>query len=93
MWLIRDPTTISDGTCDESRERRLDSAFGRIAQGSNEIARRGRSSGAVIYLWLSNAQRFVLFMLYTKAKQTDIPPAILVRLRMAVETIKAKYNR
>ncbi len=32
-------------------------------------------------------------MLYTKAEQTDIPPALLARLRAAVETIKAKYNR
>ena len=55
---------------------------------------RGRSSGArVIYLWLPNARRFVLFMLYTKARQADIPPAILARLRMAVETIKGRYNR
>lgn len=30
----------------------------------------------VIYLWLPNARRFVLFMLYTKARQADIPPAI-----------------
>ena len=55
---------------------------------------RGRSSGArVIYLWLPQARRCVLFMLYTKARQTDIPPAILARLRAAVETIKIKYNR
>ena len=47
----------------------------------------------MIYRWLPNAQRLVLFMLYTKAKQADIPPAILERLRMAVETIKSKYNR
>jgi hypothetical protein len=32
------------------------------------------------------------FMLYTKATRTDIPPAILARLWMAAETIKAKYN-
>ena len=31
-------------------------------------------------------------MLYTKGNQTDIPPAIRVRLRIAVETIKAKYT-
>jgi mRNA-degrading endonuclease RelE of RelBE toxin-antitoxin system len=75
-------------------ERRLDSTFGRVAQGSNEIARRGRSSGArVIYMWLPNTRRFILFMLYTKARQRDIPPAILARLRTAVETIKAKDNR
>ena len=47
----------------------------------------------MIYLWLPEARRFVLFMLYTKAKQADIPPALLTRLRVAVETIKASYNR
>ena len=55
---------------------------------------RGRSSGArVIYLWLPKARRFVLFMLYTKAKQADIPPALLARLKAAVEMIKAHYHR
>lgn len=55
---------------------------------------RGRSAGArVIYLWLPETRRFVLFMLYTKAKQADIPPPLLARLRAAVETIKANYNR
>lgn len=55
---------------------------------------RGRSAGArVIYLWLPRGRRIVLFMLYTKAKQTDIPPALLARLRAAVETIKSHYNR
>ena len=55
---------------------------------------RGRSAGArVIYLWLREAPRFVLFMLYTKAKQADIPPPLLARLRAAVESIKANYNR
>lgn len=44
----------------------------------------------MIYVWLPETRRFVLFMLYTKAKQADIPP---VRLRAAVETIKANYNR
>ena len=54
----------------------------------------GRSAGArVIYLWLPEARRFVLFRLYTKAKSADIPPALLTRLRAAVETIKAHYNR
>jgi hypothetical protein len=47
----------------------------------------------VIYLWLSETQRIVLFMLYTKAKQADIPPALLARLREAVATIKTAYNR
>ena len=47
----------------------------------------------MIYLWLPEARRIVLFMLYTKAKRGDIPPALLARLRAAVETIKAKYNR
>ena len=55
---------------------------------------RGRSAGArVIYLWLPEARRFVLFMPYTKAKQADIPPPLLARLRAAVETIKANYNQ
>ena len=67
---------------------------GGLRKARMKLPGRGRSSGArVIYLWLPKTRRFVLFMLYTKAKQTDIPPAILERLRMAVETIKAKYNR
>ena len=47
----------------------------------------------MIYLWLPETRRFVLFMLCTKAKQADIPPVLLARLRAAVETIKANYNR
>jgi hypothetical protein len=47
----------------------------------------------VIYLWLPEARRIVLFMLYTKAKQSEIPPAILTRMRAAVEAIKARYNQ
>ena len=47
----------------------------------------------MIYLWLPEARCIVLFMLSTKAKQADIPPALRARLRAAVETIKAKYNR
>jgi hypothetical protein len=35
----------------------------------------------------------MLFMLYTKARQADISPALLARLRQAVETIKKKYNQ
>ena len=55
---------------------------------------RGRSAGArVICLWLPEARRVVLFMLYTKAKSADIPPTLLSRLRAAVETIKLHYNR
>jgi len=55
---------------------------------------RGKSAGArVIYLWLPEPRRFVLFMLYTKAKQATIPTAMLKRLREAVETIKEKYKR
>lgn len=55
---------------------------------------RGRSAGArVIYLWLPEVRRIVLFMLYTKAKQAEIPPALLARLRAAVTVIKATYNR
>ena len=51
---------------------------------------RGRSSGArVIYLWLPEARRFVLFMLYTKAKQTDIPPALLAEYREVIGIIRS----
>jgi hypothetical protein len=46
-----------------------------------------------VYLWLPETRRIVLFMLYTKAKRADIPQVLLARLRVAVETIKAKYNR
>ena len=52
-----------------------------------EVRARGRSTVVVEHATLR------LFMLYTKARQTDIPPATLARLRMAVETIKARYNR
>jgi hypothetical protein len=59
-----------------------------------KLPARGRSSGGrVIYLWLPETRRFVLFMLYTKAKQTDLPAALLARLKSAVETIKSSYNR
>ena len=67
---------------------------GGLRKARMKLPGRGRSSGArVIYLWLPEARRFVLFMLYTKAKQTDIPSALLTRLRAAIETIKASYNR
>ena len=67
---------------------------GGLRKARMKLPGRGKSAGArVIYLWLPVARRFVLFMLYTKAKQADIPPALLARLRVAVETIKAKYNR
>lgn len=67
---------------------------GGLRKARMKLPGRGKSAGArVIYLWLPNARRIVLFMLYTKAKQADIPPAILARLRMAVETIKTRYNR
>ena len=67
---------------------------GGLRKARMKLPGRGRSSGArVIYLWLPNARRFVLFMLYTKARQAGIPPAILARLRMAFETIKGRYNR
>jgi len=67
---------------------------GGLRKARMKLAGRGKSSGArVIYLWLPEARRIVLFMLYTKAKQSDIPPALLGRLRAAVETIKARYNR
>jgi hypothetical protein len=67
---------------------------GGLRKARMKLPGRGRSAGArVIYLWLPKARRFVLFMLYTKAKQTNIPPVLLARLRAAVETIKANYNR
>ena len=67
---------------------------GGLRKARMKLPGRGKSAGArVIYLWMPVARRFVLFMLYTKAKQADIPPALLVRLRTAVETIKEKYNQ
>ncbi len=67
---------------------------GGLRKARMKLPGRGRSAGArVIYLWLPKARRFVLFMLYTKAKQADIPPALLTRLKTAVEIIKARYNR
>jgi hypothetical protein len=67
---------------------------GGLRKARMKLPGRGRSAGArVIYLWLPEARRFVLFMLCTKAKQADIPPPLLARLRGAVETIKANYNR
>lgn len=67
---------------------------GGLRKARMKLPGRGRSAGArVIYLWLPEARRLVLFMLYTKAKQADMPPALLARLRAAVETIKAHYRR
>lgn len=67
---------------------------GGLRKARMKLPGRGRSSGArVIYLWLPAAQRFVLFMLYTKAQRTDLSPALRQRLRHAVEHIKARYNR
>lgn len=67
---------------------------GGLRKARMKLPGRGKSGGArVIYLWLPEARRIVLFMLYTKAKQANIPPAILARLRAAVETIKAHYDR
>ncbi len=67
---------------------------GGLRKARMKLPGRGKSAGArVIYLWLPQARRFVLFMLYTKSKQPDIPPALLTRLRRAVEAIKARYNR
>jgi mRNA-degrading endonuclease RelE of RelBE toxin-antitoxin system len=67
---------------------------GGLRKAQMKLAGRGKSSGArVIYLWLPETRRIVLLMLYTKVKQADIPPALLARLRAAVATIKAKYNR
>jgi len=67
---------------------------GGLRKARMKLPGRGRSAGArVIYLWLPQTRRFVLFLLYTKAKQTDIPAALLARMRTAVETIKATYRR
>jgi hypothetical protein len=67
---------------------------GGLRKARMKLQGRGKSAGArVIYLWLPETRRFVLFMLYTKAKKTDIPPALLARLRAAVATIKATYNQ
>jgi mRNA-degrading endonuclease RelE of RelBE toxin-antitoxin system len=66
---------------------------GGLRKARMKLPGRGRSAGArVIYLWLPETRRIVLFMLYTKAKQADIPPKLLLRLRAAVETIKATYQ-
>lgn len=53
-----------------------------------------------IYLWLPEARRFVLFMLYTKAKQADIPPALLFTAaggsrnhQSALQPMKTKTKR
>jgi hypothetical protein len=67
---------------------------GGLRKARMKLQGRGKSSGArIIYLWLPEARRIVLFMLYTKSKQSDIPGALLARLRSAVETIKARYNQ
>ncbi len=66
---------------------------GGLRKARMKLPGRGKSAGArVIYLWLPEARRFVLFMLYTKASQSDIPPAQLARLRSAVQMIKSHYN-
>ena len=67
---------------------------GGLRKARMKLPGRGKSAGArVIYLWLPEARRFVLFMLYTKATQADIPPTLLAKLRLAVETIKTRYNQ
>ena len=67
---------------------------GGLRKARMKLPGRGKSAGArVIYLWLPEARRIVLFMLYTKAKQADIPPALLAEYRSVVGIIKAKYNR
>lgn len=66
---------------------------GGLRKARMKLPGRGKSAGArVIYLWLPRARRFILFMLYTKSTQSDIPPSQLARLRTAVETIKRQYN-
>jgi hypothetical protein len=55
---------------------------------------RGKSAGArVIYLWLPEPRCFVLVMLYTKGKQSDIPAAQLARARELAEKLKEIYNQ
>ncbi len=67
---------------------------GGLRKARMKLPGRGKSAGArVIYLWLPETRRFVLFLLYTKAKQADIPPALLRRLSAAVDRVKATYNR
>ena len=67
---------------------------GGLRKARMKLPGRGKSSGArVIYLLLPQARRFILFMLFTKSKQANIPPTALARLKGAVETIKQKYNR
>lgn len=67
---------------------------GGLRKARMKLPGRGRSTGArVIYLWLPEARRIVLFMLYTKAKRADLPPALLKRLHEAVTIIKSHYNR
>ena len=66
---------------------------GGLRKARMKLPGRGKSGSArVIHLWLPKSRRFVLFMFYTKAKQSDIPPALLARLRAAVATIKAHYE-
>lgn len=67
---------------------------GGLCKARMKLPGRGRSSGArVVYLWLPETQRFVLIMLYTKAKHANIPPHLLERMRRAVEQIKATYKK
>ena len=67
---------------------------GGLRKARMKLSGRGRSAGGrVIYLWLPEVQRIILFMLYTKAKQANIPSPMLARLRSAVETIKKCYNK
>ena len=67
---------------------------GGLRKARMKLPGRGKSGSArVIYLWLPKARRFVLFLFYTKAKQSDIPPALLARLKQAVATIKALYDQ
>ena len=47
---------------------------GGLRKARMKLPGRGKSSGArVIYLWLPEARRVVLFMLYTKATRANIP--------------------
>lgn len=67
---------------------------GGLRKARMKLPGRGKSAGArVIYLWSPMTRRFVLFLLYTKAKQADIPPVMLAKLKAAVETIKVAYNQ
>lgn len=67
---------------------------GGLRKARMKLPGRGKSGGArVIYLWLPQTRRFILFMLYTKSTRTNLTADQLARLRTAVDAIKRQYNR